>query len=373
MRHCNILLTLVTSLLYAVAPALASAATVASGGAASAAQAPPATAPAGHIAVLLPIKSRSLGAAAMAVRDGVQAAAGSVGNEVGKNLLPIVIYPTGDKEAEVLAGFDTAVANQARIVIGPLGRSPAQALARSGAVTLPTIALSAIDPGLIPNDQWYTLTLSVELEARQAAQLAWRNGGRIATTIQTDPTFGQRIQASFADEWQKLGGEIRSALVLKPTTAELKELKNSMGASEPGHIVFLAVDAKAAKQIRPWLGTGIAAYATSQAFDGQPTQPANMDLIRMRFVDAPWLVQADYFAALGYLRPTRPMRADLARLYALGIDAWRVAQWLAQGALTPGFELDGVTGQLKLGAAGTFQRTPLAVEIGEEAAVVLPP
>lgn len=355
-----------TSLLYAVAPASASTETPA---APVAAPAEPGQA---HIAVVLPIKSRSLGAAAMAVRDGVQAAAASVGNEIGKPLLPIIIYPTGDKEAEVLAGYETAVGNQARVVIGPLGRSPAQALARSTSISVPTIALSAIDSSLMPAVNWYTLTLSAELEARQAAQLAWRNGGRVATTIQTDPTFGQRLQASFADEWQKLGGEIRSTLVLKPTAAELKDLKASMASAGTGDIVFLATDARAARQIRPWLGTQVPVYATSQAFDGQPTQPANMDLIRLRFVDAPWLVQADYYTALGYTRPARSMRADLARLYALGIDAWRVAQWLAHDPLKAGFELDGTIGQLRLDDSGTFVRTPLPVEIGEQNAVVLP-
>ena len=353
---------MVVSLLYAVAPALASAEP-------AAAPAAPALGP--HIAVLLPLKSKSLGAAAQAVRDGVQAATASVGNEIGKPLLPIVIYPTGDKEAEVLAGFDTAVTNQAHVVIGPLGRSPTLALAKAGTISVPTIALSAVESSLIPNAQWYTLTLSVEQEARLAAQLAWRRGGRVATTIQTDPTFGQRIQVSFADEWQKQGGQIASALVLKPTTAELKALKTTMSAATPSDVIFLATDAKAAKQIRPWLDTSIALYATSQAYDGQSTQPGNMDLIRMRFVDAPWLVQPDYFSALGYTRPAKGMRADLARLYALGIDAWRLAQWLGQGPLTTGFELDGTTGQLKLGADGVFQRTPLAAEIGEELPVVL--
>lgn len=353
---------MVVSLLYAVAPALAS--TEPASTAAAATMGP-------HIAVLLPLKSRSLGAAAQAVRDGVQSASTSVGNETGKPLLPIVIYPTGDKEAEVLAGFDTAVANQARVVIGPLGRSPTLALAKTGSITIPTIALSAVESSYIPNGQWYTLTLSVEQEARQAAQLAWRNGGRVAATIQTDPTFGQRIQASFADEWQKLGGQLGSALVLKPTTAELKTLKTTMSADPAVDVIFLATNAKAAKQIRPWLDTGIALYATSQAYDGQVTQPANMDLIRMRFIDAPWMVQPDYFSALGYTRPTKGMRADLARLYALGIDAWRLAQFLGHGLVAAGFELDGTIGQLKLGAGGLFQRTPLAAEIGEDIPVVL--
>lgn len=374
MRHCNILFAMLVGVAQALVPALAvpgSSAAPASDASATASAAKAAE-PGPHIAVLLPLKSRSLGAAAQAVRDGVQAAAGSNSNETGKPPLPVVVYTIGDKESDVLAGYDMAVSQQARVVIGPLGRSPVQALVRGGPARLPTIVLSAVDSEPAPVGPWYTLTLSVDLEARQAAQLAWRNGGRTAVTIQTDPVFGQRIQTAFADEWQRLGGQLLASVALKPTPAELKALKQNVSQAGTPDVIFLATDARAAKQLRPWLDTAIVTYATSQAYDGLPTQPSNMDLIRVRFVDAPWLVQPDYFSAVGYTRPQKAMRADLARFYALGIDAWRLAQWLAIGTLRPGFDFDGTTGQLRLDERGVFQRTPLAAEIGNEGPVVLP-
>ena len=46
--------------------------------------------------------------------------------------------------------------------------------------------------------------------------------------------------------------------------------------------------------------------------------------------------------------------ADLDRFYALGIDAFRVAQEILAGKT--GFTLDGVIGRLKLGADHQFER-----------------
>lgn len=372
MRHCNILFTLVVGLAQALLPALAGTDAVTAPAAATAAPTVKPAEPVPHIAVLLPLKSRSLGAAATAVRDGVQAAAANPGNETGKPPLPVIIYTIGDKDSDVQAGYDMALSQQARVVIGPLGRSSVQALVRSGPARLPTIVLSAIEGEQPAEGPWYTLALSVELEARQAAQLAWRKGARSCVTIHTDPVFGQRIQSAFADEWEKLGGQLLSSQVLKPTPVELKGLKQAVTAAGTPDVIFLATDARSAKQIRPWLDTSIPIYATSQIYDGLPTQPSNMDLIRVRFVDTPWLIQPDYFTAIGFARPQKAMRADLARFYALGIDAWRLAQQLALAPLRAGADFDGTTGQLRLDDRGVFVRTPLAAEIGDEGPVVLP-
>ena len=48
--------------------------------------------------------------------------------------------------------------------------------------------------------------------------------------------------------------------------------------------------------------------------------------------------------------------ADLERLYALGIDACRIAQEMARGRT--GFDLDGVTGKLTV-QAGLIGREPI--------------
>ena len=68
----------------------------------------------------------------------------------------------------------------------------------------------------------------------------------------------------------------------------------------------------------------------------------------MRLLDMPWQVQPAHQAVMVYPRWLGTTRTlDMDRLYALGIDAFRVAR---EVALRPGadFELDGVTGRLSV-------------------------
>jgi outer membrane PBP1 activator LpoA protein len=214
MRQCNILFILLVGLLYAVPQAFA-----------SPEPAPTVTGP--HIAVLLPLKSKTLGPAAQVVKSGIEAAANLNLKETGRPALPIVIYSIGEQETEVMAAYDMAQDNQAQVVIGPLGRSATTALAKAATITLPTIALSEVESTLLPTGPWYTLTLSVEQEAKQVAQIAYHNGARSAVTIQTGSALEQRIQSSFMSEWQQLGGTISNSLTLKLSKAELGVLRAS--------------------------------------------------------------------------------------------------------------------------------------------------
>jgi len=74
------------------------------------------------------------------------------------------------------------------------------------------------------------------------------------------------------------------------------------------------------------------------------------DLDGIRLLDIPWQLQADHPAVMVYPRlvvdADQQRSADLERLYALGIDAYRVARDIANGQTR--FELDGVTGRLRV-------------------------
>ena len=93
--------------------------------------------------------------------------------------------------------------------------------------------------------------------------------------------------------------------------------------------MLLAVDGADAARAKPYVGT-IPSYASSQVNERQPPD-ALRDLDDVRFVEIPWLVDAGRAAFAGLERPDYPNPA-LERLYALGIDAFRVAQAFADGA-----------------------------------------
>ncbi len=74
----------------------------------------------------------------------------------------------------------------------------------------------------------------------------------------------------------------------------------------------------------------------------------------------PWLLQPDHPAVMVYPPAGRPMTLETARLYALGIDAFRIAQVWMKGELR--FEIDGVTGRLRVDRAQNVrvERVPVS-------------
>ncbi len=83
-------------------------------------------------------------------------------------------------------------------------------------------------------------------------------------------------------------------------------------------------------------------------FVGNDGTLINFDLNDIRFVDMPWLLQADHPAVMTYPRANPPLTIDNERLYALGVDAFRLTQLLLTDNVTNALPLDGVSGQIQL-------------------------
>src|SRR5690242_20093311 len=133
-----------TALLYGGAAAFASEAQPGAANVAPRPDVPAATplAPAvAHIALLLPGSSSAFTRAAEAVKLGIMNAAKIQGNVP----LPIRVYDVADDAASITANYRRALAAGARLVIGPLTRDGATALASSGNVPVPTLALNVPD------------------------------------------------------------------------------------------------------------------------------------------------------------------------------------------------------------------------------------
>jgi hypothetical protein len=99
----------------------------------------------------------------------------------------------------------------------------------------------------------------------------------------------------------------------------------------------------------------------------------NVDLQGVRYLEMPWFVQPDHPAVMVYPVPKGALSVEQERLYALGIDAYRLAQLILKGESPPP-ALDGVTGRIILGPANAFQRslTPTEVDGGHVVAVKQP-
>lgn len=297
-----------------------------------------------HIGLILPLKSATFGAAAAAVQQGFMAAA-----DRHASPLPVRVYPCNDEKTEVVQRYQEAVRAGAVAIAGPLTRNGVQALASQAALPLPTLALNVVDAK--GADNLYFFGLSAEQEAAQAARMAAQAGLLSATLVRTESALSKRMVRAFAETWKKTGGVVTAEIV--GDAASLRQLP-----VEPGSMVFLAVAAQQARLLRPYIPKELPVYATSQIFSGNADNLVNYDLAEVRFSDMPWVLQIDHPAVMAYAHAAQPLPQEQERLYALGIDAWRLLNIVYQHDFSNRLPLDGVTGTISLNGH-LFEREPL--------------
>jgi outer membrane PBP1 activator LpoA protein len=317
-----------------------------------------------HIALLLPTGSEVFAKAAEAVRDGfIDAAKKQSGAPA-----TVRLYAVPDDPQQVIAGYRQAVASGARLVVGPLTRNGVTAIATTpNLISVPTLALN-VPEGVAGNPlNMYTLSLQIEAEARQIAQAALRDGRRKALTITDSSQLGRRMHDAFADEFQRGGGYAIADYAYATDSGTLERLRQA-AASSAVDMVFLGLDAQRARVVRPQV-SALPAYGTSQINPGA-SAAGFLDLIDLRFVDMPWMLQPDHPAVMVYASGAPRAADDIERLRALGIDAFRVAIELYNGKRE--IDVDGVTGRLSLGPNGQVRRTLPVALIGGGQIAVLP-
>ena len=309
-----------------------------------------------RVAVLLPLDSATLARAAGAVRSGFEAA-----YRHDRQDLVIDVIATGDTSAAVLTAYADAEPTH-DIVVGPLTRSGVTAIAQRGAISKPTVALSQPDSTsdsetLLPPNM-LSIGLSIEDEARQSASaLADDATLRNAFVVAGSAAWQKRAARAFTAEWQRQG---RSAQSMElginagnVSASGLLQLRKRLQAESPAFL-FVALDAEQTRQVRSAIGHEAVIHGTSQLnpywLDNREPSETAIELNGVRLLDIPWQLQADHPAVMIYPHPLvavdQKRSADLERLYALGIDAYRVVLEIAIGRSD--FEIDGVTGRLSI-------------------------
>ena len=306
-----------------------------------------------RMALLLPLRSPALRGAAEMVRDGFRAAHERDGANVD-----VKIIETDDNPQNIAAAYRDAVDSH-DILIGPLSRSGVAAVAMAGNVSRPTIALGLPEPvgdtDVMLPPKMLVMGLSIEEEARQTADWAARlQPAAKALVLSTGVAWQRRAARAFVGQWQR-GAASADTLELgaagsQLSTTALSALKKRLDGTPPD-LIFVALDAAQSRQLRLAIGPRIAFYGTSQlnamslADAGAEPRP---ELDGIRLLDLPWQLQADHPAVMIYPHPVpkgeQRRSADFERLYALGIDAFRVAGEISAGR--PVFTIDGVTGKL---------------------------
>ena len=291
------------------------------------------------VGLLLPLDSAPFARAADMVRLGT-----SAWSAAHPDSPRFVVYATTGEVANIVSRYGQAAASGCRAIIGPLTRNAVSALAGQDITRLPTLALNVPDTPVHANPNLWFFGLTLEAEARQLAWLAFQEGHRNVAIVGTRNPVTSRAQQAFAEEWQKLGGSIIQQYEASRDPADLAALEQALSHSKADGIL-LAADQNNASLIRPYLGL-TPVYGFSMAYTSN-TSPRNNDLNGTRFLDMPWLLAPDNSEVQLYARLDPSPGMDMERLYALGIDAARLAtQLLANGQLNGG-AIAGVSGTLR--------------------------
>lgn len=295
-----------------------------------------------------------------------------------------------DTNGQPLAALLTqAQQDGATLVVGPLLKDQVNEL---GNAQTPLNVLALNQPETeknSPNICYFAL--SPEDEAQDAARHMWAEQKRSPLLLVPRGAFGDRIAQAFANEWQRLGGQT----VLKQGLGSAGELRSSIGsgirltgtpvtasnAATPAQAqgvtiggitipapptdaqitqgsaggavdsVYVVATQGELTLIKPMLDLAVngrshpSVYASSRSYQAGAGPDYRLEMEGVEFSDIPLLAGSNP-ALMQQAAAKFGNDYSLVRLYAMGIDAWSLANHFSQMRTLPGFQVSGSTGDL---------------------------
>ena len=157
-----------------------------------------------RVAMALPVNAPGLvGRAANSFHQGCKR-----GVQKENARLWIDLYPAQDPETE-LAAYESALANDAQFIVGPMSKSGVRALLKKFPdAAVPTILLQPPSAKSRSGKNYFVMTLD---SAREAAALARRllEAGTVrAVIVARQSPLGRRQAAAFSDAWREIDRKI---------------------------------------------------------------------------------------------------------------------------------------------------------------------
>ena len=334
-----------------------------------------------QVALLLPL-SGSNSASGKAIQNGFFGAffAATSGLEESQR---VIVY---DVAALGAAGaYSQAVQEGADFVVGPLLTSKVRELANESTLSVPVLALNNLRDDTAAPPGFFQFALAPEDEAISVAQRAVADGAMKAVALYPNNSWGRRVMQSFASEFEAAGGtlldyrsyetdsqdfsiEIENLMGLTQSVSRYNRLRANLGEPlqfdprrrQDVNFVFVAANSRSGRLIKSQLKFHYAGelpvYSTSLIYsmDGR----SNRDLNGIMFADTPWIISppawiADYPALYDDFWPSE---RRLARLHALGYDAFQLVNHLYSNGSLGGQELTGATGTLFMDETGRVHR-----------------
>jgi len=336
-----------------------------------------------QIALLMPLTG-DYGAAGTVIRNGFMAAYYDSLSKGGQ--VPLIrVYDT--TERNVTDVYLQAVADNAKIVIGPLRKENLSALTKLDTLPVPIIALNYLDSQAESttnaHNNFYQFGLSIADEAEQVAVRAWLEGRRSALIISPATGWGKKASAAFSQRWTSKGGAfiatkpyalnqsdftsvIQPALLIDQSKLRAKKIQRTLGKNleySPRRrhdidMIFMVAQPDQGRSIKPTLdffyAHDLPVYATSHLYTGIGSIDLNRDLEGIRFSAMPWTLPG---MVSDRLIPDSSLRSTYRHLYALGIDAYQLHQRVGLMRASPQAQFYGHTGTLTMTSGNIIKRT----------------
>jgi len=272
----------------------------------------------------------------------------------------------------------------ASIVVGPLLKNNVEELMKSN-TTLNVLALN--QPEQVQNRANICyFALSPEDEARDAARHIREQGKQAPLLLIPRSALGDRVANAFAQEWQSLGGgmvlqqkfgstsELRAgvnggagiALNGSPVSASLPQQQSvtiagltipapptdaQISGGDRVDAAYIVATPEEIAFIKPMIAmrngtrSGVTLYASSRSAQGTAGPDFRLEMDGLQYSEIPMLAGSNPLLMQQALSVVNN-DYSLARLYAMGVDAWALANNFTQMRQVPGFELNGNTGDL---------------------------
>lgn len=326
--------------------------------------------PLSKIALLLP-QDGPLAAVGKALREGFMAAHYQA-QQAGQQPPAIEFYDSS-RLTSLDEFYRKAQADGVQLVVGPLEKPLVKQLSTRPQLPITTLALNYSEGEQGPG-QLFQFGLAAEDEAREVSRRARADGLHRAAIMVPKGEWGDRVMRAFSQDWQANGGsivatervdqpvqlaqQIADMFQLRQSEGRAKSLQSTVGgqvAAQPSRrqdieFIFLAATPQQAQQIKPTLNFQYAGdvpvYATSHVFSASGDQNQYNDMNGVRFCETPWLLDANDPLRRQVTAQWPQASGSLGRLYAMGVDAYRLAPRLGQLKALPDSRIEGQSGSL---------------------------
>ncbi len=337
-----------------------------------------------RIALMLPLSGR-LEKVAEAIQNGFLYA---YYQDPGQ-LAELEIINASNDPAEFNLQYEQAIQNGANFIVGPIDKDLVDLLQKRETLDVPTLTLNYGNDQEEARLNLYQFGLSPEDEAEQIADFALAQGKHYALALVPDTEWGYRLQRAFTKRFEALGGHVVDSSVYPAKKNDYSTaIKNLLNLTTSDHrksilqqvikeqvrfesrrrqdvdMIFIAANSRQARLIKPQLkfhhAQDLPVYATSHISSSNAKPEDDRDLNEILFVDIPWMLDnrnnADHKQISNYW-PYESQR--FSRLFALGIDAYRIIPSLRRLMINPDESAQHHTGQLSVDSTGRVKRSLL--------------